>query len=159
VARLWDVATALLNATTAAFATSAAPPAVSYVADGAITLDFGAEDAIVVTWDRLRPSLALAGASDRIVSGYATTGEFSLYVLRIAPGVDDAGNPPATAALAAAAQVMLDDAWLAVSTIIAGLDAGTLLGPCGDAVVLDQSPVGPEGGVEGSRLRLAVSLA
>mgnify|MGYP001792728183 CR=1 FL=1 len=159
MARLWDVATTLLSTVAAAFDGTDRPPSVAYVADGQITLDFGAEDALVVTFDRLRPGLAGVGAAGGHID-HATilTGEFSIYVLRWAPVPDDQGNGPTTAEMHVAARIMLDDTLLVATTVLTGFANGTFLGTCGDASFLDSTPVGPQGGFEGSRFRIAATL-
>lgn len=166
MSRIWDVAEALLDAVSDAFATSADPPTYRWIADGSIpTLDFGLEDSLVVMWDGIRTGLAAEGlaggeasaAARGLDQGSTLSATYSIYVWRPAPMPDDAGNGPSIDEIMDAARRQQDDAFLVAQTLVAGFGDGTILGSCGDANLLDQSPFG-DGGVEGSRLRIAVGL-
>ncbi len=158
MSRIWDTAAELLAAAEAAFASSADPPEIAYVADGSITMEIGPEretgpfSALVVTWDGVRP-----GDANPIADGYGPLGLFSIYVLRLAPVGDNAGAV-AFVDINAAARVICEDAWTVLSAVVDGYSSGELGGICGSASVVAQTPVGPEGGVEGSRLQLAILL-
>lgn len=159
MARLWDVATTLLSTVAAAFDGTDRPPSLAYIADGQVTLDFGAEDALIVGFDRMHSNITGSPVDGgRIDAATIVSAEFSIYVIRTAPMPDDQGNGPTTDEMHTAAQIMLDDALLVATTVLTGFANGTFLGTCGDASFLDSTPVGPQGGVEGTRFRIAVTL-
>lgn len=167
MARLNDVAVALLAAVSAAFSRTPDPPEFQWIADGTNpVLDFGLESGLVVMWDGVRmgsaeQGLASGGASAEargIDQASQMTGSYSIYVWRPAPVLDNSGNAPSIEDIQAAARQQQDDAYLVFRSILAGFAEGELLGTCGDANILDQVPFAGEGGVEGSRLRVAVTL-
>lgn len=158
--RLAAVCDELLAAVAEAFEATPRPPEIRYVADGQPALDFGSEDALIVSWDRLRPGLGLAAPVDLAPFQAAAqiSAEVSVWVLRAAPVPDDSGSAPTPEELTEAAHLMLDDAELVLGTVVGGLAAGTLFGTCAVAAFIDTVAFGPQGGVEGSRLRLAIGL-
>lgn len=159
MSRLWDVAEALLNEVWAAFEHTDRPPAITYVADGAVTQDFGLEDALIVGLDRVRAGTSGAANAGMVTAATGASAELSIYVVRPAPMPDDAGDGPTPQEMSAAAQLMFDDAWLVLSAVMQGAVSPTsALGVCADLAVIDGTPLGPTGGVEGFRLRLAVTL-
>lgn len=167
MARLNDVADALLAAVSAAFARTPDPPAFQWIADGTNPiLDFGLESSLVVMWDGNRmgsasQGLASGGASAEargIDASSIMSGAFSVYVWRPIPVMDDSGNAPSIEEIQGAARQQQDDAYLVFHTILRGFAEGELLGSCGEANIIDQVPFAGDGGVEGSRLRVAVTL-
>lgn len=157
--RLHDLARHILDAVVRAFVFTDDPPAVSYIADGAITFDFGSESAIVLAWDGTVPGVpGGTAAGGYITDGYFLSANFSVYVLRRAPMPDDVGNPPTFEEMADAAAVMFADATLAMNAVVDAFAAAQIDGICGRGAILRQIPIGPDGGVEGSRLYLAVQL-
>jgi hypothetical protein len=157
--RLGAIADLLLQAVVEAFAVRETPPAVAYVADGNLTFDFGNESAIVVVWDGITPGLpGGGGVSSFIQDGYMLTANFSIYVLQPAPQPDDAGNPPQPDEMYEAAAALLADAYVALEAVVNGFAAAQLGGLCTQAAIIRQVPVGPDGGVEGSRLYVGVQL-
>lgn len=166
MARLNDVAVALLGAVSAAFAKTVNPPEHQWVADGAQPVaDFGMESSLVVMWDGIRQGLPAQGlasggasADARGIDGATVmSGMFSVYVWRAQPVSDDSGNAPPIEEIQDAARQQQDDAYLVFRTLVAGFADGSLLGTCGDATIMDSIPFG-DGGVQGSRLRIAVGL-
>lgn len=165
MSRLRDIADALKDAAVQAFADSADPPEVAYVADGQITNEIGPEretgpySAIVVTWDRVSPGPAAGGADQLVIyDGYMMTATFSVFVLRLQPQPASGYDVVPFDVLEEAAAVLLDDAWRILSGVVSGYASSMIGGICGAAAIVAQTPVGPEGGVEGSRLQVAVQL-
>ncbi len=153
MARLHVVAVALLQAVSAAFERTPEPPEHQWVADGANPiLDFGLESSLVVMWDgsRLEVDTGIDEAS-------VILGNFSVYVWRPAPAWDPPLTP-STEAISEAARLQQDDAYVVFRSVLSGFADGSLLGHCGSGNILDQVPFGGDGGVEGSRLRVAVTL-
>lgn len=167
MANLWDTAGILLAAVSQAFDRTDDPPAFRWIADGTTpVMDFGVEDSLVVMWDSVRTGLSTEGLATGGASASARgldqasvmTGTFSVYVWRPAPAPLDSGDAPTMENITEAAERQLRDAHLVFRTLLAGFGDGTLMGDCADATILDQVPIS-EGGVEGSRLRIAVSLS
>lgn len=161
MSRLAGMCDELLSTLVHAFAATPNPQAVSYVADGQPALDFGSEDALIVSFDRLRPgspSVTSTIPPGPFQAAGQVTAELSVWALRAAPTVDEAGNAPRPEDLTAAAHLLLDDAELVMQTVVGALAAGTLFGTCTAAAFTESLAFGPQGGVEGSRMRLAVAI-
>lgn len=84
--------------------------------------------------------------------------EIIMQVVRCTPTVDDAGNPPTTAALDASAREILVDAYemmLAVSTTLCQMNKDREIS---DFAMRALTPQGPSGMCGGNELRAVVSL-
>lgn len=134
----------------------AALPANRYVANGAVAYDFCDLLAVQLLPARTgTPGLPIPAVVD------ATTTlnvDVAVHLIRCAPVVDDEGSPPPASDIEANARVILADAWTMLQGVVAGLQAGTLLGTCARVLIASLDSYGPEGGAAGSVLRLNVSL-
>lgn len=167
MADLWDTAVVLLAAVSQAFDRTDDSPPYRWVADGTTpVMDFGVEDSLVVMWDGLRTGLAAEGLASGSASAEARgidsasvmSGLFSVYIWRPAPMPTDNADAPTIEQISEAARRQLRDAYLIFRTLLAGFADGSILGDCADGNIMDQVPLS-EGGIEGSRLRIAVSLS
>lgn len=156
-----EIADRLLEVVDAAFAAAGRPHPRRYVSDGGVLWDW--TPLLAVEWEGTEPAWsgeggAAPGGSPASIGGgfVALRHLFSIHVTRDSPWPDEVGTPPQPAKLRASAENVFADAKLVLDTIIDGFGDSTLLGVCGEADFIRQTPVGPDGGVVGSTTMIGV---
>lgn len=164
--RLWDVQTALWAPVEAAFQAQASPPERLYISEGTPAWDCSS---LVLTLERLRPGQpggaqgqgpigeSISAATGLIHNAMSWTVEVAFTVLRCAAAIPEGAAAPSAAAIEAVAQQVADDAWLLWSTVT-GSELSGAYGSCSPMAIPEVTPVGPEGGLVGSRMVVHVGL-
>lgn len=159
-ARIYGIARATLDCVAAGLTTAGGdhmPPTRQYVADGNLVawdceqLCVSVEDTHSIVGNPAAesqdPDLAMAMRA-------ATIG---IWLVRCCPMMDDDGEPPTADAIDASAQVVLADPQIMVDALWNAQQAGQLA-TCRGLAFQRWTAVGPQGGLTGGVLRIAVAL-
>lgn len=155
----FDIAERLLSVLVAAFADAQESFTREYVSDGSVAFDF--DEALVVEWDRTEPNpgAAVTGvAIDDMSSGtMALQSVFTIHAMRFSPWPDETGTPPTPEQIHENAMIVHRDARRILDTLLASLGDSELFGVCGSVRLVNQTAVGPDGGIVGSATQIAVT--
>jgi hypothetical protein len=150
---IFETAAAILDHYTGALAAAGSDPFdEAFVADGVVAFDGCSR--LVVEHEAARvgtPGNPVVAA--RVHAGLPLAHGFRVWVLRCVPVPDDQGNPPTASDITASAAGLLAER---DRIIAATYDLADALGPCTTVALVDVSGVGPEGGVGGTSVGIAV---
>jgi len=154
---IYDQAVALRAYYAAALTAAGRPPFErAHTSDGAVAFD-GCPSLIV---ENVGMRTGTVTGADQFPVREATqlVADWHVWAWRCVPVVDGNGNPPSSSETEASAKVILTDRWiLATTTLALFTDPASPFYGCQRLSVLGVDAVGPEGGLAGTVVRLAVT--
>lgn len=152
--RLYGIARAMLDCVAAAVPD---PPARLYVSDGPLVAWDCEQLVAAVERTASTAGNAAVEVQDPTLGFVMRSATIGLWLVRCCPTMDDDGTAPPADQIDASAQTVLADPTVMVRALWAAQQAGTI-GGCRSMAFLGWQGVGPQGGLTGGVLRMAVDL-
>jgi len=158
----YDLARKVLDEVVARFATAGvALPARRYVANGEVARDPNAEEdcsAVSVGFPRAFIGSPGIPRFEAITCAPIRTADLLIEITRCVPVPDDHGNPPSATEIDDSAKQILTDGYVLFAAILAAKSDGSMAPLCDKIAMGDLVLIGPEGGIGGVTITIAVQF-
>ncbi|MGI8425601.1 MAG: hypothetical protein ACR2M4_03190 [Actinomycetota bacterium] len=158
----YDLAKKILDEVVARFtAAGVALPGRRYISNGEVARDPNApEDCSAVSVGLLRAFIGAPGIPriEAINCAPTRTADLQIEITRCVPVPGDQGNPPTAKAIDDSAKQILTDGYVLFAGILAAKGDGSLAPLCDKVAMGDLALIGPEGGIGGVTITIAVQF-